>query len=324
MKSKRKVLVWIIVLFVLFMGGIYTTLLLLGSHHNMHADRPNGKLGMMPINGTPMFVTIAPGVNFKLDTGADASSITTEDLAKLEALGFKAKESVYPVIGRNGLGNINYTFKRYSIDLPLYDYRFISDSIGKIHGEMIPESLNVLHNVDLVPSSTGFSVLGIDFLEKFKIEYRYDEHAVAFYFNMPDGYESFAKLNVSHNPIRDLWQSNRYYMVVRVQNIANDYFLDTGLQRVNIKLPSAEKTRTKRQLSCDTVHTMYSKYEAFVDYSSWVAIGDRAGSSHCWYYDNNEEPYSINPFNFLKQDFVIDFQNEEILLHPFSSAISRR
>lgn len=220
-KSKRIIIVSIITIVVF---GLYGLMLSFGSHESMYVDRPEGRLCKMPIDGVPSMVTVAPGLVFKIDTGADASSITEKDLATLESLGYKAEHKIYPVFGRNGWGRMNWTFTRFQVDLPLYDYISEEDSLGNISHQIIPESLNVLHDVDFVPSSTGFSVLGVDFLQKFKIEYLCEEKVVALSFDTPEGYEPFAELSVSHSPLKDMWQGNRYYISISVQNIKNDYF----------------------------------------------------------------------------------------------------
>lgn len=323
MKKKRKlIVVWSIIAVAVF--GIYGLMLMLGSHESMYADRSEGRLGVMPLSGTPLMVTVAPGLQFKIDTGSDASSITEEDLAKLEAMGYKAERKTYPVFGRNGAGLLNCSFTRYRVDLPLYDYSYDVDSMNNVTPVMLPETLNVLHNVDFVPSSTGFSVLGVDFLQKFKIEYRYDEKSVAFYFDEPEGYEPFATLSVSHSPFKDLWQGNRYYMKISVQNIENDYFLDTGLQRAVLRLPLSERVRSSVELRPDTIYTAIMHHPALIDTEAWVCIGDRCGSDSIWYCDTTEEPYTFNPFNYLRQDFLLDLDNCRLLLHPYTSAITAR
>ena len=320
-KNKSKlIIIWSIIAIVVF--GIYGTMLMLGSHESMHVERPEGSICSMPIDGNPLMVTVAPGLVFKLDTGADASSITEDDLAKLEGLGYKAEHKIYPVFGRNGVGRMNWTFTRYQVDVPLYDYNYEVDSLGNVSHEIIPESLNVLHDVDFVPSSTGFSVLGVDFLQKFKIEYKFDEKAIALYLDTPEGYEQFADLSVSHSPFKDMWQGNRYYVTVSVQDVKNDYFIDTGLQKASLRLPMSESNRSPKDLVSDTIYTMVRKHPALIDNEAWVCIGDRCGSSSVWYCDTNEEPYTFNPFNYMLQDFVLDLDNKKILLRPYSSTFS--
>lgn len=322
MKQNKSKLIIISSVIAAIVFGIYGLMLTLGSHESMHVDRPEGRLCTMPVAGVPLFVTVAPGLEFKIDTGADASSITEEGLARLEELGYKAERRVYPVFGRNGVGLMNWTFTRYQVDVPLYDYSSTVDSLGNVTHEVIPESLNVLHDVDFVPSSTGFSVLGVDFLQKFKIEYRYEEQAVSLYFDTPEGYEPFAELTVSHSPLKDMWQGNRYYLTIAVQDVKNDYFLDTGLQRAHLRLPMSEFNRSPKELVSDTIRTMIEKHPALVDNEGWVCIGDRCGSAAVWYCDTSEEPYTFNPFNYLKQDFLLDLDGRKLMLRPYSSTIS--
>ena len=320
-KSKR-IIVGSIITIVVF--GLYGLMLSFGSHESMYVDRPEGRLCKMPIDGVPSMVTVAPGLVFKIDTGADASSITEKDLATLESLGYKAEHKIYPVFGRNGWGRMNWTFTRFQVDLPLYNYISEEDSLGNISHQIIPESLNVLHDVDFVPSSTGFSVLGVDFLQKFKIEYLYEEKVVALSFDTPEGYEPFAELSVSHSPLKDMWQGNRYYISISVQNIKNDYFLDTGLQRAKLRLPMSEYVRSSTDLVSDTIRTMIHKHPALVDYDAWVCIGDRCGTAAVWYCDTNEEPYTFNPFNYIEQDFLLDLNGKKLMLKPHSYAFFSR
>ena len=116
-------------------------------------------LGELLIDSVPQYVVIRPGLMFKLDTGSDYSAITERDLHFLDSLGFKATESYYPILGRNGRGDVKLKTKRYTLSLPLYMWDTTTDSLGNIRQNCNYNASNVLANVDFVPASTEFSVL---------------------------------------------------------------------------------------------------------------------------------------------------------------------
>ena len=62
---------------------------LLSSQTELTADRNHGQLCDLPIINEPVYVMAAPGLQFKMDTGADFSAITKRDLAYLDSLGYK-------------------------------------------------------------------------------------------------------------------------------------------------------------------------------------------------------------------------------------------
>ena len=297
---------------------------LLSSQTELTADRNHGQLCDLPIINEPVYVMAAPGLQFKMDTGADFSAITKRDLAYLDSLGYKIEELTYPVFGRNGRGDLAFHTKRYRVSIPTYRYTTSNDSLGNTLYTPIEGTLNVLHNVDFVPALTEFSVLGVDFLEKFKMEFKCDKRMIALHFEEPEGYIPCAKLNISYAPDKLLWLGNRYYIKAAVERHPNNFFIDTGLYKAMIKMPENKKSITRNQLYNDTVTSLRGKYPAYTDTDAWISIGDREGVYYAFYYDNDEEDYALNPINIYNQDVLIDFPGKELKLRPYTTTIPRK
>lgn len=314
---KKRILITLLII-ICCMGLLYAGLIALSSQDDIYADRPEGCIGMMPIRQiNPIFVEAAPGVLFRLDTGSDVSSITENDLETLRKAGYEAKKSFYPVIGRDGLGKTKINTTRYTVTLPLHLYVYDTDSVGNKHERLIRSSHNDLHNVDFVPSETGFSVLGIDFLERFKVEYQYDVNAIGLYFSRPEGYQDLAPIKYSLLPSKTIWLGHRYYMDLTIDRKTDSYFLDTGLQYVHFRLPSTEVKRSRRVMKDHKVRSTLNIFDAKVDHDAWMEVGNRAGTQSAYYYDTSEESYAFNPFNLFDQDVLIDFGAKSLALKPF-------
>lgn len=308
-------------LFTIFLLG-YLFMVTRTSQTQIYADLTSGPLGVMPISGKPQFLQITPDLRFKLDTGADASSITEDDLNKLRKMGYKVEEVFYPAIGRDGRGDIVFSTKRYRVDLPFYTYSVIKenghtvlDSLGvPVIDIEHPARPNVIHNVDFMPSKTGYSVLGIDFLEKFKIESHGRQRMLAFYFDMPKGYEETAKLTISKSP--KFWHllGHRYYIDLDVEGYTNSYFLDTGIQGAFLKRSKKEcKEINMDDFILDTVASYRGRFPALRDDNAWIKIGNREGRRVVYYYDNDEESFAINPLNMFDYDLLIDFAGGKLM-----------
>lgn len=306
----------------------YLALISLRSQENMFPDRREGCIGMMPLRQTnPIFVEAVPGILFRLDTGSDMSTITNEDLEKLRSMGADITSSIYPTLGRDGEGKKRFSMHRYTVSLPLHQYIYETDSADHKTEHLIQSSKNLLHNVDFVPSEAGFSVLGIDFLERFKVEYQCDNNLVALYLDRPEEYVNLVELKMSSQPQDEIWIGHRYYADVTVDRRTNSYFLDTGLQDVQFRLPSDEKSRTRRKMKTGQVKTLHNTFEAKIDPDAWMEIGGkkttRAGTQTAYYYDTAEEDFAFNPLNLFNQDVLLDFEGKAIALKPFCAVPKR-
>lgn len=307
MKSKTTITLIVVLLCAILCYGF---VLSRTSQNDISSDNPDGIVGTMSLSGSPFVAEIAPGLMFKIDTGSDLSTITAEALATLEKMGYHPRKEIYPVLGRDGMGDIQLSATRYKIDLPFHHKVYENDSTT------YNEIINVIHNVDFAPSKNGLSVLGIDFLQKFKIEYQYHNKALNLYVKLPAGYVQCVDLSYSKALRTSIWLGKRYYIPISIESDEDEYFIDTGLQRVGIKLPYREARRTLRPLYADTVVSARGQFPAIVDHSAILSCGDRGGSYTAYYYDNDEEDFAMNPFNLFTQDVLIDFIDLKLYLKP--------
>lgn len=281
------------------------------SQEQMAPERSSGLIGSFALHSSPRFVEVRPGLMFKIDTGSDYSSITEKDLAFLDSLGFKATESTYPELGRNGAGDLLFKTHRITVDLPIYKWNSFTDSTGMKIKQCLFNESNVIRNVDFVPTTLPYSVLGIDFLEKFNVEFKAGEGLLSLYINTPEGYEPCAPLKISNSLIDWLTVSNRYFLPVTVDNVTDNYFFDTGVPRAFIKRPMKQLDPDSPHVTDDTVVNNRGKYPAKADPNGWVTIGDRQGKHIIYYYDTDEESHSINPLNMFDNiDIVFNFPDQ--------------
>ncbi len=309
---KKKIFFIVLILLVVITAGIVIFFSTRTSQEDLTAERPTGLLGNLAIT-SPQFVELRPGLVFKIDTGSDYSSITEKDIAFLDSLGYHATVSTYPLVGRNGAGELLYKKERIKVDLPLYKWTSHTDSTGMTIKHCLFNASNVLHNVDFVRTKLPFSVLGIDFLEKFNVEYKASEGLIGLYFNTPDGYEPCATLTPSNSPLNWLTLSHRYYLPVTVDDVTDNYFFDTGTPRAFIKRPLKQLDPDTPHLSPDTVETNRGEYPAEADSDGWIVIGNRQGKHVVYYYDSDEETHSINPLNMFDDiDMLFDFPDQKL------------
>ncbi len=280
-------------------------------------SNPETMLGKMPLSGVPLVVEAAPGLSFKIDTGSDVSSINEKDLARLQELGYEVTPSQVVGFGRDGYGRYGVYTNAVRVRMPLYDYETATDSLGNAVRVSEPIEVNTLENVDLFIIPDIISTLGIDFLEKFKVEYLYADKAIALHESLPPGYQKLVEIEQDNNIFRLPFTGSRYYMNIGVDHNYNDYLLDTGQQLAMLKLPPEDTTQTSNYLVSDTVYSFISVSPARIDNNAWVEIGHRVGSRQASYYSNSEENYCVNPLTIFTQDMLIDFPGKMIYLRPY-------
>lgn len=312
----RKIAVAILLL--LLLGGILFALAVFRNPQSaLKTSRTDTCVGMMRIvDKSPLIVELENGVRFKLDTGSDLTTITEADLAVLDSLGYVNGQSFYWNIGRDGADSFNFEEKSYHINLPLSIFYYDTDSLGKPVEILQRRETALIKDVAFAPAKTGFSVLGIDFLKKFVVEYCPEQNYIAFHTKLPAGYEPVAQINNPYNIFKSPWSNSRYYIDFAVDGNVNSYYIDTGLQVAHVKLPVSDSKNCKRPLSADKLHSFRDTVDALVDDHAWVSCGSRAGTHAAYYCDNSEEPYSVNLFNVFSQDVVIDFPDEQVCLLP--------
>ncbi|MDE6459632.1 MAG: retropepsin-like domain-containing protein, partial [Paramuribaculum sp.] len=296
----------------------YWGICMLSSQDDMKPDRSNGRLCYLPILSSPGEVELIPGLRFKVDTGSDLSTITMSDLELLDSLGFKVEKKLYPVLGRDGAGKLNLDLTRYTVDLPLINYDIVTDSSGDKYGVGSLKNANVLHDVDFSVSKSGMSVLGIDFLEKFKLEYDFNNRAIALYFDDPDtAYVTCAELYASKAPLKMPMLGKRYSLNMKVAGYEGRFFIDSGIREARVKMPAdqAEIVHSS-ELTDGIVESALGQFHAKIFDKALVSIGDRVGLGNVYFYDSKEEGYAISPFNLFLQNVLIDFPEKKLKLFP--------
>lgn len=307
---KRKLLL-ILLGVVIALAAVYSSLFAFSTQGSITPSRPDSIIASLPVvSSQPFMVEIDSGVRFKFDTGCDYSCITTADLETLRSRGTNIRERMMPTVGRSSNGRITLAWKRYVIDLPLHYYE------GENQRDLSRD--NVLRNVEfvLVDGPEMTSSIGIDLLRHFAIEYLYEKQLMRFHTSRPEGYQDFAVLRASYDPTKMPWPGRRYYMDLQVDHITDRYFLDTGLRKAALKLPSSRGDKTRRRTYHDSLVSGLGVFPARTD-DAWVQCGNRAGSQRAFYCENNEEAYSVNPLNFFTQDILLDFTSSSIALRPF-------
>lgn len=274
---------------------------------------------IMPMNGAPLSVEIAPGLRFKFDTGADISSISKKDLETLNKMGYEHRIVNRPIAGRDGYGDHIFDTKRVIVNLPIGGYQIVStaDSCQTIVYTGKPS--NELIDVEFELTDKDYSSLGLTILRKFKQEFLWVPKAVAFHQTVPDSYQHVATIQNDTKLLDYLWPSKRPYVILNVNQVPNIFLLDTGLQRTSVKMPTRDEFRSKNPLHADSFRTMLHVYPAKVDDAAWVEIGNRSGAKMICYYDNREDDYQFNPLNLYTQDMFLDLEGGNLYFRPTSS-----
>lgn len=316
---KRKVMIILLSLLVIMVAG-YAALFALDTQNDITLDRPDSVAASIPLIGIqPLSVQIADSLVFKLDTGSDLSCITAADLERLRREGVAIRERGIPIFGRTSSGRFRVSLTRLEIDLPLKYFTAHSpnDSIDKTLSRL-SERDNILRNVEfiLIDEPGDLSCLGIDLLQKFAVEYLFNDRLIRLHTSRPEGYQDFSGLRVSFWPSHTPMPGKRFYINLDVDHVTDGYFIDTGLRRAAVKLPAERAQHSRRRLGHDSITSNLGTFEAWTD-DAWVECGNRAGTQIAYYCDNLEEPFSVNPLNFFTQDMLLDFPNRSIALRPF-------
>ncbi len=292
--------------------------LIFGSQRSIELTYPDKTLGILPVKNENGSVEVAPGLAFRIDTGASVSTITAAGLQRLKELRCDVDSSFYPTLGKDGAGLRHFTTKRYTVTIPIYRHELKVDSLGRSSYVMDSTSVvNEIMHVNFIPAYQGQpSVLGIDILEKFIIEYRNSPRTISLHTEVPDGYQTISSLNVRRSLADFIFNDHRYYIPLSVDQSDNMYMVDTDMDHVALRLPVRDKRFSKRRFETDTVMTPSGPVEGEVDMNAWVECGNRAGSAAAFFYDDADDEYAVNPFNFFMQDATLDFRGGKVYLRP--------
>lgn len=268
-------------------------------------------------------IEVADSVTFSIDTGSVVSYITPADVERLKAQGAEVTEESFPSLARDRRGEFFVASTRYRINLPVRGHTLVSDSLGTryvLNGARV----NTIRGLIFLPAPENEeSLMGTDVLERFVVEYRYENRGVAFYNKVPGEYKKLTDIKTRKLTNHLFGFGRRYYVDIVTESAPNRYILDTGIHNVHLKLPLSDTVMVKQPLHSATYHSTRGNIEArYVD-EAWVKIGARAGSHPAYYASDGEEDYALNPLTFFSQDIVIDFPGRAIYMRPHARLASR-
>lgn len=280
-------------------------------------DRSNTSVEVPLNNGV---VELFQNGFFAIDTGASYSTINRSTLETLRNRGVEIEESHFPIIGRGVDGEFHIEPSHCVVTLPIDRYELTTDSLRRI--DWLPASgvANTISNVNFVVTDDDVpSTLGMDFLEKFVVGYQYFRQAIVFAEKVDEDYQFMCDIITPYTLNNMLGMGHRYNLSLSVDDKAHEYFINSGLDNLSLKLPESDTIYSKRQLHDDVFRLRdNSMVSAKYVESAWVEIGNRAGGRKIFYSDNGMEQYAINPILFFRQDVVFDFPNRKVYLRPYA------
>ena len=279
-------------------------------------------IGEFPICGPESQIEISPGFTFKLSTTSSVSRVTQSTLEWLRSRGCVVDSSYRFMIGNDDAEGMKFSTSIYRVNLPITSYRFYFDSIaGRMAWKHAPASSpSYINNVDVVVTSPEEgNTLGVDFLRQFVMEYNHANSSITFHNEMPAGYELLGTFRASHR-LKDLLSVNpRYFVDIKVDHEPYAFLMNTGMNGIALKLP-VERLATSENVRSPYEEIIYlagKRYEATVDQSAWIEMGNRAGSRRIHLFRGKDAEFEINPLVFFDQDMVIDFKNHSMYLRPY-------
>lgn len=269
-------------------------------------------------------LTVNDSLRFRFDTGTASSSITKDDLHRLQNMGIEVKTRSFPVLARTANSEKLYFSKGVVISaLPFYEMRHFTDQGHYGHYESTGKIAGYLNNMVFMPARENdtISVIGMDMLEHFVVEISEANKAVSLRLTVPDNYQYVMDMDRSQSILGLLSDAHRFYLPLSVQNNESLYRIDTGLEQAELKLPADDSIRVNGCLNSVILRTPRGAAPAKYAESVWVKLGNRQGSYGAHFTDEGIEAYALNPLNFFDQDIVLDFPGRKFYLHPHSNLI---
>lgn len=267
-------------------------------------------------------VEVAPDVNFHIDTGSPTSLISPEDIARLRNLGLSVDSIHFPVIGADTRDNVIFSTKMYLVSFPVSRVHYRCDSLAEsVWVEPDTSIRATIDNIAFMPGRSGeISVIGTDVLSRFVTEQIPVVSSITFRFDVPDGYERFCKMEPHLSSMDIFGAGPRYYIEATVSGVQRQFFVNTGIDGVKIKMPRELYSESgATAVSEDLVKVNGGLFKARTG-DVLMQIGNRIGSSRVHFSNtrDNGEPYYINLFNFLSGESVFDFRSGRVYLRPHS------
>ena len=267
-----------------------------------------------PINGGMIMVT--PDVRMFFDSTSPVSTINGRDIAKLEASGVKIDSVSTIFVGLNPDRKLTVARQIYIVALPA-PY-FDVDPTRSRCTAFFPEydSCGSIENVKFIRDDSRLSRLGMDFIERFAVEYSWGKSMIILLDSVPDEFQKFADMHREFSPIDVVFSPGpQYFLDLEVDGRRNDFFIDTTLPRITINVP--EDDGVKDAGGVPDPYRFRGRYvNAVREPDHLVLIGARAKYQdiHRSSAVNKGERYFCNPLNMVVNDVVLDFPSGNLLI----------
>lgn len=259
---------------------------------------------------------------FSLDSGSSISTITPHDLARLKELGMKVDSTWFPALGYDTQENCRFTTKRYNVSLPAWRKTIKLDpKTGRMTLERVPGDNTTIDNVLFFPSKKGeTSTIGMDILEMFQVERLTASGLLALRNSVPTGYQPLVPIVTKGNLKTFLGIECRYYVPMAIDGEMHDFFINSGINDVNVKMPIQDTSMVASPKYHDVIF-QHMRPVPVVRGVAWMQTGDRAGERVVTFspMDDNQEPYSINPSNLFDSDVIFDYPGRKLYIRPTTS-----
>lgn len=228
---KKTVIIAVIALLVVAVVGLNLTAA--SSQEQVRLATPASVVGEFPImNG---LITPSYTMSMLVDTGSDLSMITPGTLQILKDKGCRVDSSFCPVFFRDNQGEVHFTAKRYTVDLPINPWQVEVSDDGSIYYQRLDTVVNVLQNVNFIPAVDPCDVIGLDLLDQFAVEFNVARGTVIFHKDLPDDFDIICPMGVEARWLNFIGCSKRYYVNMEVSSHTNSFFVDTALDLVFCK-----------------------------------------------------------------------------------------
>ena len=309
MKRKGlKIALCLAVLIPLAVIGVYSYGLYQIFHFNSQMQYPE------PADGSPIVefrldslnrITTLHGQQVMVDMGSRHCFISPQTVDALQAMGYPISRSRCLIWTTDPNGRRRFYTSR--VVMPM---AFAAPERGD---SVVIDGCELF----VTPDDSG-NLLGMDFLEKFAVEYDHDGHLLRLYSTAPSEYIPVLTLCSHDSRLGDVFgYSRRAYIPLAVNdNKRHNYYLDTGpaMDGLELVMPHDESIKAHSKLYLDPRTGLPTQAHCP------VMLGNRMRLCKITFSDDlRADDYSINPFNAFDQDFVLDYPTHRLLFRPTAS-----
>ncbi|MDE6033135.1 MAG: hypothetical protein K2G15_04135 [Muribaculaceae bacterium] len=248
------------------------------------------------------YVYTIVGIPYTIDMGSRHSFITPHTLEILKQHGIDGEEQQTLLYTTDQSGHYNFYTRKVVRPMYFFPNSTSTDTVTFNKVEM------------MISDREEGNVLGMDFLEKFVIEYDNDTRTISLLRHVPEGYSYVCDLNGHDSAIGDLFgYSRRVYVPLKVNDEdPQNYYLDTGRGIRNCELvqPLKDIGKATSPILTDSVTGLE------VQPNCRVQIGDRLRFARVTYSDSlHTDEYSVNPFRVFNHSIVLDLPAKKLYYH---------